>query len=319
MRRMKIGLLADVRGILPSLDAALRLLREEGAERIACLGSTVEGGPDDEAVLARLRDEGATVVVTPHDAPGLLDGVPSEAELAGVRLVHQTPAECDDTLWLTGWPAPSLLRAIEILREQHGGLVTGDLYAPMVNVLGPEGVRRRLFLSAGSHVVGDSPFLACPGSVALAGQSRYGGSVMTWDDASREIAVVTFDGDGRRMPARRPVILVYCQDLGANAPDPADLAGVDFEVVESADDIVADVERLHPDVILLDYHLRGALSGMDALIALRKGRDSLPAPVLAIAGNPADSQGMKAAGAVGGLPFVYLKDTMTRLIREIGG
>lgn len=316
---MKIGLIADVRGLLPSLDAALRLLRDEGCERIACLGSTVEGGPDDEAVLARLRDEGATVIVTPHDAAGLLDGVPAESELAGLRLVHETPGGCDDTLWLTGWPAPSLLRAMELLREQEGGVACGDLYTPLVYAFGPEGVKRRLFLGAGTLPVGDQPFLVCPGSLAMAGQSRYGGSCMTWDADAREVGVVTFDGDGRRLPARRPCVLVYTESLGENRPEASDLEGVKFEVLPGADDIVADVERLNPDVILLDYHLRGGLSGMDALIELRKGRDSLPAPVMAIAGDPGNSQGMKAAGAVGGLPFVYLKDTMARLIREISG
>ena len=48
---MKIGLMADVRGLLGPLQHALRLLREEGCERVACLGSTVEGGSDDEEIL----------------------------------------------------------------------------------------------------------------------------------------------------------------------------------------------------------------------------------------------------------------------------
>ena len=316
---MKTGLIADVRGLLPHLDAAIRLLREEGCDKIACLGSTVEGGPDDETVLARLRDEGATVVASPHDAPGLLDGVPPEAELAGMRLGHETPGGSDDVLWLTGWPAPSLLRAMELLRDQEGGRGCGDLYAPLAYVLGPEGVKRRLFLSAGTFAVGDSPFLACPGSVALAGQSRYGGSAMTWDSAKRELSALTFSDSGDRMPAKRPSVLVYCSDFAPHLPEEDVLEGITFEVLPGADEIVEDVERVNPDVILLDYHLKGGMSGIDAMIALRKGRDALPAPVLAIAGNPADSQGMKSAGAVGGLPFMFLKDTLTRLILEIRG
>ncbi len=320
MRRMKIGMMADVRGQLAPLQAALRILAEEGCDRVACLGSTVEGGPDDEAVLARLRDAGATVVASPHDAPGLLDGVPGEAEAAGMSLAHETPGGADDTFWLTGYAAPSLLRAGELLRSADGrGRASGDLYAPMVYMLGPAAVRRRIFLGPGRCAVGDGAFLACPGSVGLAAQARYGGAVMTWDDASREMAVVTFGADGARLPPRRPSVLVYCADFGPHRPDDADLEGVDLTVATSADNIVAEVEQARPDVILLDYHLAGSLSGMDALVELRRGRDQLPAPVLTIAGNPADSQGMKAAGAVAGLPFSYLKDTATRLIRELSG
>ena len=319
MPRMKTGIMADVRGQLAQLEAALRLLAEEGCERIACLGSTVEGGPDDEAVLARLRDAGATVVVSPHDAPGLLD-IPPRAEAGGIQIGHETPGVSDDTLWLTGYPAPSLLRAAEILRDAPGqAMACGDLYTPLVYVLNTAGVQRRLFLVGGSFAVGDGGFLACPGSVALATQSRYGGAVMVWDSEARELAALTFGPTGERMPPRRPSVLVYCAEFDAHRPDEADLAGVEFTVIGSADDIVADVERVGPDVILMDYHLAGTRSGLDALVELRRGRDRLPAPVLAIAGNPADSQGMKAAGAVGGLPFSYLKDTTARLIHEIAG
>ena len=55
---MKVGLLADVRGLVAPLPHALRLLREEGCERLVCLGSTVEGADEDETPLRdRLRAE----------------------------------------------------------------------------------------------------------------------------------------------------------------------------------------------------------------------------------------------------------------------
>lgn len=316
---MKIGLMADVRGLLPQLRAALRLLKEDGCAKVACLGSTVEGGADDEAVLTLLRDEGVLVVASPHDAPGLLDGVPAEAELGGLRLAHETPGGGDDTLWVTGWPAPSLLRAMELLRDQQGGRVSADLYMPMAYALGPNGIERRIFLGPGRWQLPAGPFLACPGSVALASQSRYGGAVMTWDDELHELCAIRFDAQGARLPSRRPSVLVYCSEFDVHRPDPEALANVTFEVLTSADDIIADFDRVQPDVILMDYHLAGRMSGIDAMLALRHGREAMPAPILAIAGDPNNSQGMKSAGAVGGLPFVYLKDVTTRLIKEIGG
>lgn len=310
-------MLADVRGMLGALDAGLAILRDERCDALACLGSTVEGGPDDEAVLARLRDAGAVVVASPHDAPGLLDGVPAQGEAAGVVLTHETPGGADDVLWINGCAAPSLLRASETLRETRGR-ACGDIYSPLVYVMGPLGVRRRLFLGPGRLVVDGASFLACPGSVALAGQSRYGGCVMTWDEAARELEAIPFDEHGRRLEHREPIVLVYCAELGDMRPDDDELKRVRFEVRASADGIVADVEELKPDVVVMDYHLAGGLSGVDAMLSLRHG-GAMPVPVLTMAGNPSDSQAMKAAGAVGGLPFIYLKDVMTRMIREIGG
>ena len=54
-------------------------------------------------------------------------------------------------------------------------------------------------------------------------------------------------------------------------------------------------------------------------LALRRGRDRMPVPVLAIAGDPSENQGLRSVGAVGSLPFIYLKDTLTRLILELTG
>ena len=110
-----------------------------------------------------------------------------------------------------------------------------------------------------------------------------------------------------------------CDALGDMTPDDSVLANIRFNVKASADDIRADVEELLPDVVIMDYHLGGTMTGIDALQALRQGRDRLPAPVLSMAGDPSCSEGLKAAGAVSALPYVYLKDTLSRLILELTG
>jgi CheY-like chemotaxis protein len=314
---MRIGLIADVRGLLAPLRHALRLVEETGCDRLACLGSTVEGGPDDEAVLEELRRAGAVIVPSPHDAASLSDLAP-EQELSGLKLAHEIPGGSDDVLWLTGVAAPTLLRARDILGTGERR-ACGDLYGPMAYGMAPAGPWRRTLLGPECVPLGEGPWLLCPGSVAMSETSRYGGSVMVVDEDAAEATVVTFGPDGKKLSHRKPRILVYCDDFDRHRPEADVLESVDFFERMTANEIVAEVAEIQPDVILLDYHLEGSMSGIDALLALRKGLDALPAPVLAIAGDPADSMGMKAAGAIAGLPFIYLKDVLTRTIHELAG
>ena len=102
-------------------------------------------------------------------------------------------------------------------------------------------------------------------------------------------------------------------------PDENVLAGVDMEVHPSADDIVAQARSFRPDHMLGDYHLAGGLTGLDALLSLQRATDLPAIPVLTMAGDPADNQGMRSAGAVGGLPFSFLRDVFTRTIIELTG
>jgi CheY-like chemotaxis protein len=320
---MKVGLLADVRGALQPLQVALGILREEGCEQVACLGSTAEGGPEDAAVLEALRGVGAVILPSPHDAPGAMAGLAGEAAIRGLTLAHAVPGglPADEILWTSGVGAPWLLAVTEHFRGSPGQRASGDLYAPVLYSVPASGPpRRRTFAGPDAVRVPEGSFLTCPGSVSMAVGTRRGGSVMTWDEGARELVVVPFTERGRREvggPLAR--IIVYCDDFGPHRPDEDVLRGVDLVVRESADDIVADHATLHPDLILMDYHLAGKLSGLDGVIALQSAHRGLPVPVFTIAGNPADNLGMKSAGAVGSLPFTYLKDALTRLILEATG
>ena len=200
---MKIGLLADVRGLVAPLPQALRLLREEGCERLVCLGSTVEGGPDDEEVLRLLAEASVLIVPSPFDAPGRLDGWADHATLAGLELAHETPGGSDEMLWLTSCQAPSILKTMTTLGARPGQHVAGDLYVPFVSML-PEGggASRRIFLGTGSVTIPPGSFIACPGSVTMALESRHGGGVATWDEATREFSAIR-SGTENHPPAAR--------------------------------------------------------------------------------------------------------------------
>lgn len=313
---MKVGLLADVRGMVAPLRIALTLLRDEKCEAIACLGSTVEGGPGDAEVLAALDDAGATILPSPHDVEEV-GARPREASLAGLALAHETPAvDAREPFWFHGMDVPSVAAAAATVGDRTTPRACGDLYAPLVYLFPETGSpRRRLVLRSERLAVSDGTFLACPGSVAMAAE-RGGGSVMTWDDATRELSVVSFGFDGPRGEGT-PVILVVCEDFPEAAVEAARSAGVELAVLGTADSLEREVEEREPDLLLLDYHLSGERSGLDALLALTAGRPQLPLPVYTIAGNPADVQGMKAVGARGGIPRAFLAEKLADVLPEL--
>ena len=321
---MKLGLLADLRGQLAPLERALSILGEHGCDRLACLGSTAEGGEEDEAVLARLREADSEVLIlpSPHDTHPSVAGTESEAELAGLTLSHESPEHLPLTnkLWVTGYEVPSTLVAGERFAASPEQRMCADWFEALVlHAPGPGAAQRRLFLRSGEiELPVGTPFAACPGSVAMSERWERGGSVLIWDDERRVLEAVRFGPEGPLDlgPLR---VLVYCEEFDAHRPDEAALVNVELTVKDDADGIVADLESLNPEFVLLDYHLAGSKSGMDALFELRPGGAALPCPVFTIAGNPADQGSMKDCGALGELPFAYLKDTFTRLLMESGG
>jgi putative phosphoesterase len=68
---MRVGVLSDVHADLRSLERALRLLVDLGADRIVCLGDVVEKGPDGDAVVACLDDWLVPVVHGNHELNAL--------------------------------------------------------------------------------------------------------------------------------------------------------------------------------------------------------------------------------------------------------
>jgi hypothetical protein len=321
---MRLGLLADLRGRLAPLERALSILDDRGCDRLACLGSTAEGGEEDEAVLARLRevDPEVAILPSPHDVHPSIAGGAAEVELAGLALSHECPEHLPltDKLWITGYEVPSTLVAGERFAAAPEQRACADWFEALVlHAPGPGAAQRRLFLRGGTLELPEgTPFAACPGSVAMSERWERGGSLMIWDDQARTLEGVRFGPDGPLDlgPIRA---LVYCEEFEPHRPDADALANVELTVKDNADDIGADIASLRPELLLLDYHLAGSLSGLDALLEVRPAGAEPPCPIFTIAGNPADQGSMKDCGALGELPFAYLKDTFSRLLRESGG
>ena len=55
---MKIGIISDIHGNLPGLEACFRLLTEEGVDQIVCLGDLVQFGPYPSEVIDFLQLKG---------------------------------------------------------------------------------------------------------------------------------------------------------------------------------------------------------------------------------------------------------------------
>ncbi len=64
----RIGVLSDIHGNLPALNAVLAALLADGVDRIVCCGDLVGYGPWPGEVIAHVRDAGMLCVQGNHDA-----------------------------------------------------------------------------------------------------------------------------------------------------------------------------------------------------------------------------------------------------------
>lgn len=64
---MKIGIMSDIHGNLPALEAVLADMEQKGVERIFCAGDLVDYGPYPEDVVKLIRARGIPCVLGNHD------------------------------------------------------------------------------------------------------------------------------------------------------------------------------------------------------------------------------------------------------------
>lgn len=65
---MKLGILSDVHGNLPALEACLNVLSEENVNQILCLGDIVGYGPQPNECIDTLRNHNIPSLLGNHDA-----------------------------------------------------------------------------------------------------------------------------------------------------------------------------------------------------------------------------------------------------------
>lgn len=95
---MRLGLISDLHGNLPALEAVLGELDDAEVDRLVCLGD-IAPGPQPRETIARLRELECPVVLGNWDT-WLLEGVPPIAGAAGGMLREQgdwQAAQLDDS------------------------------------------------------------------------------------------------------------------------------------------------------------------------------------------------------------------------------
>jgi predicted phosphodiesterase len=116
-RGIRIGLISDVHGNLPALEAVLSRLEEDGVDRIVCLGDLATG-PWPSATVKRLAAIDAACIVGNWDA-WVLDGVPPCGDGDACRKLLEMSSywasqlDDDDTAFMR--------RATETLTLDEGG------------------------------------------------------------------------------------------------------------------------------------------------------------------------------------------------------
>jgi putative phosphoesterase len=83
---VRVGLISDIHGNLPALDAVTADLEREGVDEIVCLGD-VAVGPQPAETLARVKELGCRVVMGNWDA-AFLGSMPEPKDKIGERLVE---------------------------------------------------------------------------------------------------------------------------------------------------------------------------------------------------------------------------------------
>jgi predicted phosphodiesterase len=124
---MRIGLVSDVHGNLPALEAALDALRGDGFDRLLCAGDLVGYGPFPNECVSLLAEAGALCVAGNHDlmATGRLDdpraGALAQETLRWTRTVLDAAARA----YLEALPATADLDGLVMA---HGSLHDPTVY-----------------------------------------------------------------------------------------------------------------------------------------------------------------------------------------------
>ncbi len=212
---MRVGVVSDVHGNLPALEAVLADMGSVDA--LWCLGDVVGYGPDPNACIARLKDLGAVCIVGNHDWAVLehaslddfnadaaaavlwtrerldadlrawLDACPQVIRLDPVTLAHGSPC---DPIWEYVLSESVARRSLRCF--QTAVCLIGHTHVPSSFVQQPDGSIEAEYRADGDQLVlGEQRLLANPGSV---GQPR---------DQDPRAAYLVYDSDAATLSWRR--------------------------------------------------------------------------------------------------------------------
>ncbi len=117
----RVGLVSDIHGNLPALDAVIAALRREKVDRIVSCGDLVGYGPWPREVISRIQGLGVTGVQGNHDAAAC-GALPADHFTAAARRAIdwiRTRLDRDELGYLAGLPQT---RTVEGMSVVHGSL-----------------------------------------------------------------------------------------------------------------------------------------------------------------------------------------------------
>lgn len=108
-------------------------------------------------------------------------------------------------------------------------------------------------------------------------------------------------------------VLVFDDDLIAH-PDFLGHLDADFVYRADADDAIADVEAVRPDIVLMDFSMNAKRSGAEAVQVLREhyGLDQLP--IIAISSDARLNRKMCMLGATIGIVKMALPEAFNQIV-----
>ena len=129
---MKLGLISDIHGNLPALEAALEAIDREGVDGCLCGGDLVGYGPMPNECVAAIAERGIPCVVGNHDLAAV-GRIPSEDWIPLARRTMEW------TRSVLGADAREYLAALPLTLAREGVLVAhGSLEDPERYVIGPD-------------------------------------------------------------------------------------------------------------------------------------------------------------------------------------
>lgn len=108
-------------------------------------------------------------------------------------------------------------------------------------------------------------------------------------------------------------VLIFDDEL-FHAQSQYRMPGLELVFFENADDVESAVLRERPAAVLMDYSMRGRLSGADAVAALRKKALFGPLKIIGISTDVAANQRMIDVGADDALPKTHVRAYLHKLI-----
>ena len=220
---MRWGVLSDVHGNKPALDAALRTLADTGVDRLVCAGDLVGYGPHPNECVAEIAERGIPCVTGNHDlmaierlgyeradelarttldwtrgalgaeARDFLAGLPVRLDLPDLTVAHGSLD--DPTVYVDDDPkaARELARSdtpVLVLGHTHVALAYGERDGRLLR-----GRSGRVTLAPGER------YLLNPGSVGQARERRPVGRVLVLDAAAGRADFQAVRYDHRRTRA----------------------------------------------------------------------------------------------------------------------